>query len=98
VSDLRTLLPRVPAWLRSLCLAVAVGCIALAVYLAFDWADYGSDSTCGNLVTNRKTWADSPCADIMRHRGIGVIVLGACAVVLVIIAVARPRRADTAVR
>ena len=65
-------------------------CLAIAAYLTFDWADYGADSTCGNLV--RYKGAGPPCSDIMRHRAIAVIALVVAAVVLVAVAVRSAQR------
>jgi hypothetical protein len=79
---------------RAVGIGGAVACLALAAYLAFDWADYGSDSTCGNFV--RYEGAGGTCAHIMRNRVIGVIALVANAVVLLVVATwPSPRRGDT---
>jgi hypothetical protein len=56
--------------LRYVCIAVAIVCLAAAAYLAFDWADYGIDSTCGNLVNY--DGSGGPCSHIMRDRAIEV--------------------------
>ena len=61
--------------------ALALACLGVAAYLAFDWADYGSDSTCGSLV--RYKGAGGTCAHIMRGRAFGVAALGVAAIVLV---------------
>ena len=61
----------------------AGGCLAWAAYLAFDWADFGSDSTCGNFI--RYKGSGGTCADIMRNRGLGVIGLVTVAVVLLVV-------------
>ena len=61
--------------------SVALACLGVAAYLAFDWAEYGIDSTCGNLVTNRK-WDSAPCTGIMRNRSISVVGLAVTAAVL----------------
>jgi hypothetical protein len=62
---------------------VATSCLVAAAYLAFDWADYGADSTCGNFI-RRAPWT-GPCSEIMWHRVFGVIglVIFASAVLLV---------------
>ena len=80
------------AVLRVGSLAVALACLAVAAYLAFDWADYGSDSTCGSLV--RYKGAGGTCAHIMRGRVFGVIALGAAALLLLgVVWITRRRRA-----
>jgi hypothetical protein len=66
--------------LCSFSVALALACLGLAAYLAFDWADYGSDSTCGSLV--RYKGAGGTCAHIMRGRALGVVALGVAALVL----------------
>ena len=63
-----------PAVLAALC------CLAGAAYFAFDWADYGTDSTCGNFF--RYKGHGGTCADIMRNRILGVIGLVALAIAL----------------
>ena len=55
---------------RYICIAIAIVCLATAAYLTFDWADYGIDSTCGNLVNYHGS--DGPCAHIMRNRALEV--------------------------
>jgi hypothetical protein len=52
---------------------VAACCFVAAAYLAFDWADYGTDSTCGNFI-RRAPWT-GPCSEIMWHRVFAVIGL-----------------------
>jgi hypothetical protein len=59
-----------------------LGCLAFAAYLAFDWADYGTDSTCGNFI--RYKGNGGTCAHIMHNRILGVIGLVAVAVVLLL--------------
>jgi hypothetical protein len=66
---------------RVVAVVVSLACLSVAAYLAFDWADYGIDSTCGNLVTNRKAHS-APCTDIMRNRTIAVVGLAVAAAVL----------------
>ena len=68
------------ALLRAGSLATALACLGVAAYLAFDWADYGSDSTCGSLV--RYKGAGGTCAQIMRGRVFGVVALGTAAILL----------------
>ena len=68
------------ALLRVGSVALALACLSVAAYLAFDWADYGSDSTCGSLV--RYKGAGETCAHIMRGRLLGVVALGLTAVLL----------------
>jgi hypothetical protein len=63
---------------------VALPCLCVAAVLAFDWADYGEDSTCGNFV-RRKNWS-GPCSDIMWHRTFAVIGLVLFSIVLVLVA------------
>ena len=75
------------AALRAIAAVLALGCIATAAYFAFDWADYGSDSTCGNFV--RYKGAGPPCSDIMRNRLLIVTVLVISAIALVVAAVSR---------
>jgi hypothetical protein len=69
---------------RALGVLAAVAGLAWAAYLAFDWADYGSDSTCGNFIRYRGS--GGTCADIMRNRVLGVIGLVTIAVVLLVVA------------
>jgi hypothetical protein len=71
-------------FLRLACVVGAVGCLGAAAYLALDWADYGSDSTCGNFI--RYKGNGGACADIMRNRVLGVIGLVALAALLVAVA------------
>ncbi len=62
---------------------VAVPCLLVAAYLAFDWADYGRDSSCGNFI-RRNSWT-GPCSDIMWHRlfaVIGLVIFAGLAVLL----------------
>ena len=66
--------------LKVACALGALGCLASAAYLAFDWADYGSDSTCGNFI--RYKGAGGTCAHIMRGRVLGVVGLVVAAIVL----------------
>jgi hypothetical protein len=70
---------------------VALACLGVAAWLAFDWADYGSDSTCGSLV--RYKGAGGTCAHIVRGRAIGVVGFAVAAFVLLGLAAAtrRPR-------
>lgn len=58
----------------------ALGCVAWATWLVFNFADYGSDSTCGSVF--RYHGAGEPCASIMRGRIVGVIALVAAAAFL----------------
>jgi hypothetical protein len=81
------------AEVRSVFAVLALGCIAVAAYLAFDWADYGLDSTCGNLI--RRKSEVGPCANIMRNRLVGVVVLIALAIVLAVFAARLHRAADS---
>jgi hypothetical protein len=74
-------------------LLLAIGCLVVAAYVAFDYADYGIDSTCGNLF-NRKGSTD-PCADIMRNRLLAVIGLLVAAGVLGFVAWSKRERRDT---
>jgi hypothetical protein len=69
---------------RALGVLAAVACLAWAAYLAFDWADYGADSTCGNFI--RYKGSGGTCAEIMRNRVLGVIGLVTVAVVLLVVA------------
>jgi hypothetical protein len=78
------------AEVRSLLAVVALGCIGVAAFVAFTWVDYGLDSTCGSLIQRKSSVG--PCADIMRQRLIGVVLLVAIAVVAAVVA-AWPRRA-----
>ena len=82
--------------LRSFSVAVALACLGLAAYLAFDWADYGSDSTCGSLV--RYKGAGGTCAHIMRGRVVGVVALGVAAIVLLGVACITGRRTEQTCR
>ena len=62
---------------------VVSSCFAVAAYLAFDWADYGEDSSCGNFV-RRAPWRGA-CSEIMWHRVfavIGLVVFAGLAVLL----------------
>jgi len=68
----------------------ALGCVGIAAYLAFDWADYGTDSTCGNFA--RYKGAGAPCSDIIRHRAIAVAILVVIAIALVLVAAPRRKR------
>jgi hypothetical protein len=68
------------ALLRVGSVVVAVSCLGVAAYLAFDWADYGSDSTCGNFI--RYKGAGGTCAHIMRGRVFGVVALIVASLVL----------------
>jgi hypothetical protein len=58
----------------------ALACLGVAAWLAFDWADYGSDSTCGSLV--RYKGAGGTCAHIVRGRAIGAVGFVLSALVL----------------
>ena len=69
---------------------LAVSCLAVATYLAFDWADYGEDSTCGNFI-RRAPWTGS-CSAIMWHRVFAVIGLVTFAGVMVFVASRRWER------
>jgi hypothetical protein len=80
------------ALLRAACAIAAVLCLGIAASLAFDWADYGSDSTCGNLIHYKD--AGPPCSDIMRNRVIGVVALGTGSIALLVV-VAWPRRSSS---
>jgi hypothetical protein len=73
------------AWVRIAAGLLAIGCLAISAYLAFDWADYGDDSTCGNFI--RYKGAGPPCAEIMQHRLIGVVALVVLALALAVVAV-----------
>ena len=75
--------------LRAIVVLLAVACLAAAAYLAFDWADYGTDSTCGNFI--RYKGHGGTCADIMRNRVLGVIGLVALAAVFAVAAAWPPR-------
>ena len=71
--------------LRYICIAIAVVCLAAAAFLAFDWADYGNDSTCGNLVNY--DGSDGPCAHIMRNRALevgGLVVIAGSLLAVVV--------------
>ena len=68
----------------ALSMLVAMPCLSVAAYLAFDWADYGTDSSCGNII-RRKNWS-APCSDIMWQRTFAVIGLALFAVVVVLVA------------
>ena len=76
--------------------AVALACLGIAAYLAFDWADYGSDSTCGSLV--RYKGAGGTCAHIMHGRLFGVVVLGVIALVLLAASIPHRRSGDEVLR
>jgi hypothetical protein len=79
------------ALVRAGSIAAALACLGIAAYLAFDWADYGSDSTCGNFI--RYKGAGGTCAHIMRNRVLGVAGLVVASIVLLGIAwTARARR------
>jgi len=69
---------------RALSVVVAAPCLTGAAYLAFDWADYGQDSTCGNFV-RRAPWTGA-CSEIMWHRVDAVIGLVVFAVMVVLLA------------
>jgi len=59
-----------------LCVAVALVCLVGVAYLAFDRADYGADSTCGNFFDYKG--AGGTCAHIMRNRALeagGLVVI-----------------------
>jgi hypothetical protein len=73
----------------------AVPCLFVAAYLAFDWADYGADSSCGNFI-RRKSWSGA-CSDIMWHRTFAVVGLALLAVLVVVLACLR-RDGDTPAR
>jgi hypothetical protein len=70
--------------LRVASLLAAVGSLIAAAYLAFDWADYGEDSTCGNFI-RRKNWSGT-CSNIMWHRTYAVIGLVLFAIAALIVA------------
>ncbi len=78
-------------FVRAAAALCAVGCIAVSAFLAFDWADYGTDSTCGNFI--RYKGAGAPCSDIIRNRALAVTVLVLMAIALVIVAVSVRHRA-----
>jgi hypothetical protein len=82
---------RVPAWLRPIFVVAAVSCVGFAAYLAFDWADYGADSTCGSLVHYKG--AGEPCVHTMQGRVMFVVMLGLAAIVLLRLAWIAGRRA-----
>lgn len=69
---------------RALSLVVAVPLLLVASYLAFDWADYGEDSTCGNFI-RRAPWVGA-CSAIMWHRAFAVIGLVVSAGLVVLLA------------
>ena len=62
---------------------MAIACLGAAAFLALDWADYGADSTCGNLV--RYKGAGGTCAHLIRGRAFGVAALTLIAIVVVAI-------------
>ena len=76
------------AFLRTACAAAALACIAGAAWFALDWADYGSDSTCGNFI--RYKGAGGHCAQVMHGRIAGAVGLVAIAIALTIVAAIRP--------
>jgi hypothetical protein len=69
---------------RALSVIVAAPCLLAAAYLAFDWADYGEDSTCGNFI-RRAPWTGA-CSEIMWHRVFAVIGLVVFAGTLLLLA------------
>ena len=69
---------------RAISVIVAVPCLLVAAYLAFDWADYGEDSTCGNLI-RRAPWTGR-CSEIMWHRVFAVTGLVLLAGLVVLLA------------
>lgn len=82
---------------RAISLVVAVPCLLGAAYLAVDWADYGEDSTCGNLI-RRAPWTGT-CSGIMWHRMLGVIGLVVLAVLVVLLAwLPRDRSSSSSLR
>ena len=84
------------AWLGVGSVLVALACLAGAAWLALDWADYGSDSTCGNFI---RRGAGEYCAHIRRGRISGLVVLIAVAAILGAFAVhSFGKRDDTANR
>lgn len=79
------------ALLRAACLIGALSCLAGAAWLAFDWADSGPDGTCGNFI--RYKGAGGRCADIIRHRILGVAgCLMVTIALLIVVWVTRPGR------
>ena len=76
-------------------MTVALACLAIAAYLAFDWVDYGADSTCGSLVHYKG--AGEPCVRTMQGRVIWIATLGWAAIVLLWPAwmAGQPRAAET---
>ena len=69
----------------------ALACLAGTAWFVLDWADYGSDGTCGNLI--RYKGAGGNCAHIAHGRTLGAVLLGVAALALLTFAViARPRR------
>ena len=76
----------------ALSMLVATPCLFAAAYLAFDWADYGADSSCGNFI-RRKSWSGA-CSDVMWHRTFAVVGLILFAVLAVLLAWLR-RDGDT---
>jgi hypothetical protein len=71
-----------PTALACILAVLAVGCLAVAAYLAFDWLDYGTDSTCGNFLHYKG--AGGYCAHAMRNRALGVTGLVGAAAALVV--------------
>ena len=74
-----------------LSMLVAAPCLFVAAYLAFDWADYGADSSCGNFI-RRKSWSGA-CSEIMWHRALAVIGFVVFAVVVLVAGLRRDRDA-----
>jgi hypothetical protein len=79
------------ALLRAGSVAGALVCLGGVAWLALDWADYGTDSTCGNFI--RYKGAGGTCARIVHGRILGAVVLGVAAIALIGCAwITRPRR------
>ena len=74
---------------------VAASCLVAGAYLAFDWADYGLDSTCGNFI-RRAPWT-GPCSEIMWHRVFAVIGLVILASLMLLVGVVGWLRRDKGV-
>jgi hypothetical protein len=81
------------ALLRAGSVAAALTCLAAAAWLALDWVDYGSDSTCGSLV--RYKGAGGTCAQTMHRRIGGVVGLVVAAILLIGIALTLRHRDQT---
>ena len=82
---------RYRAWLGVGSVGGALGCLAWAAWLALDWADYGSDSTCGNFI---RRGAGEYCAHIRRGRTAGFVILVVVAALFVAFAAHSFRRTN----